>query len=106
MLNCKSHYYKKLSVLRQTSKGRDCMFAYSDPTGSGALEQAGALPIYRELVDEFYKQFHAVRESGFTLLEAFAEASPANQVQTTFVEWRAFPVTAPATNAGIDNDRL
>jgi hypothetical protein len=82
------------------------MFAYSDPTGSGVLEETGALPIYREFVDEFYKRFHAAQDSGFTLLEAFAEASPTTQVETATIEWRAFPVTALATDAEIDGNRF
>jgi hypothetical protein len=49
------------------------MFAYSDPTGTGFLEQAGALQSYRELVDVLHQQFHAQRNSGFTLREAFDE---------------------------------
>jgi hypothetical protein len=83
------------------------MFAYSDPTGTGSLEQAGALQIYRELIDRFYKRFHDVQDSAFTLLEAFAEASPADQVQTTAVDWKAFPVAQQsAGEPEIDRDRF
>jgi hypothetical protein len=83
------------------------MFAYSDPTGTGSLEQAGALPVYRELVDRFYKRFHDVQNSAFTLLEAFAEASPANEAQTAAVNWRAFPIMQQsAGEAEIDRDRF
>ena len=36
------------------------MFAYSDPTGTGALAAAGALQNYREKVGFFDQRFHSV----------------------------------------------
>jgi hypothetical protein len=82
------------------------MFPYSDPTGTGMLQQAGALEVYREAVDTQHQAFHAQRNSAFTLREAFDELAPGVQAETGTVEWRAFPVTAGATPAGIDNDRF
>jgi hypothetical protein len=75
------------------------MVAYSDPTGTGFLEQAGALQLYRELVDVLHQQFHAQRNSGFTLREAFDELTHA-------VRWKAFPVTADASPDAIDDNRF
>jgi hypothetical protein len=43
------------------------MSAYSDPTRTGFLEQAGALQAYREMIDLLHQQFHALKNSGFTL---------------------------------------
>ena len=82
------------------------MFAYSDPTGTGLLQQVGALQVYREAVDRLHQAFHAQRDSAFTLREAFDELSPGTQAETGTVEWKAFPVTAGAPPASIDSDRF
>jgi hypothetical protein len=60
------------------------MFAYSDPTGTGFLQQVGALSALCEKVHDFDRQFGSVTKSGFTPREAFQElaqgkrAYPAN----------------------------
>jgi hypothetical protein len=82
------------------------MFAYSDPTGTGFLEQAGALQPYRELIDVLHQQFHALKNSGFTLREAFDQLAAGIAAGTATINWKAFPVTAQATPAGIDGDRF
>ncbi|MDI2077404.1 hypothetical protein [Bradyrhizobium sp. Mp27] len=82
------------------------MFPYSDPTGTNALSAAGALQNYREKVGFFDRRFHNVAASGYTLREAFNELAPGTQAQTATVWWSAFPVTAPATERQIDNDRM
>ena len=82
------------------------MFAYSDPTGTGFLEAKGALGDYRELVDTQYQRFARLENSAFTLLEAFDELAPGTEVAHQAVDWRAFPITAPATHQEIDADRL
>src|SRR6266516_5469841 len=82
------------------------MFAYSDPTGIGFLEQAGALQAYREMIAVLHQQFHALKNSGFTLREAFDELAPGVAPGTAMINWKAFPVTAQATPAGIDGDRF
>ena len=82
------------------------MFAYSDPTGTGALAAAGALQNYRDKVGFFDQRFHSVTRSGYTLREAFDELAPGTQAQTATVRWSAFPVTAPASAVQIDADRL
>jgi hypothetical protein len=80
------------------------MFAYSDPTGTGFLEQAGALQNYREIVEALHQQFHAERNSAFTLREAFDELT--GQAETAAVRWKAFPVTADAAPSVIDRNRF
>src|SRR3954471_19519113 len=88
-----------------TGKER-AMFAYSDPTGTGALAAAGALQNYREKVGFFDQRFHNVDASGYTLREAFNELAPGTQAKTATVRWSAFPVTAAATAQEIDDDRM
>src|SRR5437588_9990392 len=80
------------------------MFAYTDPTGTGFLDQSGALQNYREGVDALHEKFHAQRNSAFTLREAFDELT--GQAESAKVRWKAFPVTANATPAEIDRDRF
>jgi hypothetical protein len=82
------------------------MFAYSDPTGTGFLQQAGALQAYREMIEALHQQFHALKNSGFTLREAFDELAAGVAPGTATINWKAFPVTAQATPAGIDGDRF
>src|SRR6266568_7160563 len=82
------------------------MFAYSDPTGTGLLQQVGALQVYREAVDRLHQSFHSERDSAFTLREAFDELSPGTEAETGTVEWKAFPVTAGEPPATIDGDRF
>ena len=55
------------------------MFAYTDPTGTGALAAEGALQNYREKVGFFDQRFHNVDASGYTLREAFNELAPGTQ---------------------------
>jgi hypothetical protein len=82
------------------------MFAYSDPTGTGALAAAGALQKYREKVGFLDQRFHSVAQSGYTLRDALDELAPGTQAQTATVRWSAFPVTAPASAVQIDANRL
>ena len=82
------------------------MFEYSDPTGTGFLKEAGALQVYRELIDVLHQQFHALKDSGFTLREAFGELAAGVALETATINWNAFPVTAQATPANIDGDRF
>jgi hypothetical protein len=82
------------------------MFAYSDPTETGFLQQAGALQAYREMIEALHQQFHALKNSGFTLREAFDELAAGVAPGTATINWKAFPVTAQATPAGIDGDRF
>jgi hypothetical protein len=82
------------------------MFPYSDPTGTDFLEEQGALGNYRELLDAQYQRFARLENSAFTLLEAFDELAPGTEVAEQAVDWRAFPITAPATHQGIDANRL
>ena len=82
------------------------MFPYSDPTGTNFLEEKGALGDYRAILDTQYQRFARLENSAFTLLEAFDELAPGTEVAEQAVDWRAFPITAPATHQGIDANRL
>jgi hypothetical protein len=82
------------------------MFAYSDPTKTGFLQQAGALQAYREKVFAFDQQFSGLAKSGFTRREAFDELAPGATAETTTVDWKAFPITAPASPEQIDGNRF
>ena len=82
------------------------MFAYSDPTNTGALQNAGALQNYREKVGFFDRRFHEQRNSGFALREAFDQLLSGALAQTATISWSAFPVTAPAGPDQIDNGRF
>ena len=61
------------------------MFAYSDPSGTGFLQRAGALQTYRDIVDDFHQAMHGIAESGFTLRDAFAELAPGAQSKVATV---------------------
>lgn len=82
------------------------MFAYSDPTGTNFLEEKGALGAYREILDALYQKFGRLENSAFTFREAFDDLAPGAEVARQTVEWRAFPITAPATHTEIDANRL
>jgi hypothetical protein len=82
------------------------MFAYSDPTGTGFLEASGALAHYREFLHAWYVQLARLRDSGFTLLEAFEELEPGTTPSTATVDWIAFPRTAPVGPEDIDRRRF
>jgi hypothetical protein len=82
------------------------LFPYSDPTGTGFLQAAGALQNYREKVGFFDRRFHAVPDSGFTLRQAFEELATGTRAESATVRWSAFPVTAAAGTEEIDNGRL
>ena len=82
------------------------MFAYSDPTKTGFLQQSGALQIYREKVGVLDSQFHKLPNSAFTLREAFGELAPGTQAEIATVDWKAFPISQSATPAEIDRERF
>lgn len=82
------------------------MFAHSDPTGTGFLQQSGALDNYRRMVGQVEAGFHRRPNSAFTMRKAFAELEPGGVAETTTVDWKAFPVSQPGTPAQIDDDRF
>jgi hypothetical protein len=82
------------------------MFAYSDPTATGVLDASGAIQPYREIVDAWYQRLHDLRDSAFTLLEAFDELEPGTEPIRSLIQWIAFPRTATATGAQIDEQRF
>jgi hypothetical protein len=81
------------------------MFAYTDPTGTNFLDSQDALNEYRAIIDRFYRNSALVPNSGFTLLDAF-ENLPAGTSKIDSIPWRAFPITASASNNQIDSDRF
>ncbi|WP_416666012.1 hypothetical protein [Egbenema bharatensis] len=81
------------------------MFTYTDPTGTDFLESQGALEEYRVIIDRFYRNSNRVLNSGFTLLDAF-ENLPTGTSRIDSLPWRAFPITASASDDEIDQDRL
>jgi hypothetical protein len=82
------------------------MFEYSDPTGSGFLESAGALAPYRAMVDPHYDRAAREPRSAFSWLEAFGQLPEGVKPRRAVVSWRAFPLTAAAPNGAIDNNRF
>jgi hypothetical protein len=82
------------------------MFAYSDPTETGFLQQTGALQSYREKVFALDESFGVLTKSGFTQQEAFEELAPGATVDITTVDWKEFPITDPATPQEIDRNRF
>jgi hypothetical protein len=83
------------------------MFAYSDPTGTGLLQEVGALQDYREEVARLENAPHSLRNSAYTLREAFDELAPGTRAESATVKWQAFPVAQQAaTHAQIDRDRF
>ena len=67
------------------------MFAYSDPTGTGILDETQGILVYRFLLDIQYRRFAQVRDSAFTLIEAFDGLDEAAGRGTAQVTWPAFP---------------
>jgi hypothetical protein len=81
------------------------MFAYTDPSGTDFLELQGALSEYRAIIDRFYRTSASLENSGFTLLDAF-ENLPTGARRIDSIPWRAFPISASASNSQIDRDRF
>jgi hypothetical protein len=82
------------------------MFSYSDPTGTGFLQQNGALQTYRDKVRDLDVQFNDLASSGYTLREAFEELAPGNVASVAPVSWKAFPITHNVPLGAIDADRF
>ena len=82
------------------------MFNYQDPTDTDFLENQGALDEYRAILQSQYFRSARVPNSAFTLLEAFSELTTEFIPSVTGVSWSAFPKTASASFAKIDNDRF
>jgi len=78
------------------------MFAYTDPVGTGVLQEQGALEDFRIMVHNFYRAFALLPQSAFTLLDAFEGLS------TSIAEilWISFPRTANALDHDIDENRF
>lgn len=77
------------------------MFNYTNPVGTGILEQQNALDEFRIFVDRQYTSAANNPGTHFVTLDRIpAGANP------TPIPWPAFPVTAPATNEEIDAKRF
>lgn len=81
------------------------MFQYSDPSGRNFISNGGAEVLYRREMDRNYRRGARVRNSAFTLLEAFENLSP-QQSEIQPVEWPAFPVLAGQSDRAIDDNRF
>ncbi len=82
------------------------MFNYQDPTDTDFLENQGALDEYRAILQSQYFRSARVPNSAFTLLEAFSELTTEFIPSVTGVSWSAFPKTASASLAEIDDERF
>lgn len=81
------------------------MFAYTDPTGGNFLGDQAAQDDYLASLDRLY-DFHARRQaSAFTWLEAMSSLQGGATPLPASVDWRAFPLTAQATDRQIDVGR-
>lgn len=78
------------------------MFDYSDPTGTGLLEEQGVLFVYRILVDRDHAREAEKPSSAFTHLDAFEGVA----AERATVSWIAFPRNVGATDEEIDRDRF
>ncbi len=81
------------------------MFHYTDPTGSNALKNIQALEKYQAIIEQFYLKSARVQNSAFTLLDAFDQI-PSNIIAQKTISWIAFPKTAAASFAEIDQNRF
>ncbi len=81
------------------------MFHYTDPTDSNALKNPKALENYQGIIEHFYLKSARIKNSAFTSLEAFENIS-SNTIAEKTISWIAFPKTAAASFAEIDQDRF
>lgn len=82
------------------------MFEFADPAGRDFLGNAAAKANYQEQMRSFYDRFSAVSDSAFTFIEAFDELTGSQSASQSRVNWAAFPLLAPATDAQIDGNRF
>lgn len=82
------------------------MFAYSDPVGTGVLEQGRAVQTFRENVHAWYRQEARRANSAFTLLSAFDGLHTDPDTIQSPVEWVAFPKISTGADAEIDTHRF
>src|SRR6266852_6172906 len=82
------------------------MFPYSDPVGTGVLAASNALKAYRLAVRDQDHRFGQLSTSAYVDRDAFLELATGAQSHVDTVDWLAFPLTAAATDAQIDADRL
>ena len=82
------------------------MFAYSDPVGTGVLEQERAFQTFRENVHTWYRQEARRANSAFTLLSAFDSILTDSETIQSTIEWAAFPKISTGSDAEIDTHRF
>lgn len=82
------------------------MFPYSDPTGGNFLNTQAAADKYRADLDALYNLFSKKQACAFTWLEAMTALQNGATPIARSVDWRAFPLTANATDRQIDARRL
>jgi hypothetical protein len=81
------------------------MFAYSDPTGGDFLGDQTVTDFFRSELDRTYDDFAKRQASAFTWLEAMSQLQNGAQPTEKKIDWRAFPLTAQATDGQIDAQR-
>jgi hypothetical protein len=81
------------------------VFQYADPVGRSFLSNTDAADEFRRTLQGTYESFARRINSGFTWLEAFSQLS-GGMLPSVIVEWSAFPITSPGTDAAIDKDRF
>ncbi len=82
------------------------MFAYQDPTGRDFLDDPAVAVAFRHRMQDFYERFARRQQSAFTWLEAFDHLADGPAPAEAHVTWPAFPLSAVASDAEIDGDRL
>jgi hypothetical protein len=82
------------------------MFDFADPVGRNFLGNATVTAEYRRRLEGTYDAFARRPNSAFTWIEAFSQLSGGIVPDLKSVDWRAFPLTAPASDNNIDSDRF
>jgi hypothetical protein len=82
------------------------MFNYTDPAQRNFLGNALVQNEFRQQMRAIYEKFARRPNSAFTWIEAFGELANGQGPQVSSVEWRAFPLTAGASDTSIDSDRF
>lgn len=82
------------------------MFNYVDPAGRNFLSNQDAAREFRLIMQTNYESFARRPDSAFTWIEAFSDLSGGQIPGALTVDWRAFPITAAATDRNIDSNRL
>jgi hypothetical protein len=82
------------------------MFDYTDPALRNFLGNQAVQTEYHERMRGTYEGFARRPDSAFTWIEAFDQLLNGQASQVSSVDWRAFPLTATASDKSIDSDRF